>query len=235
MIIKKKTNNWKKVTISKACDKTYNILLDEKKLLSELGSVIELPKKIAISVANEWRSSLDLSEIKKQFHTKFCYSVFDHTAPVRLKVLQSILEYADCDLVCYLAESPIELVERQKKLFASYIDWANDFLGIKLRIGNGIKHIKQNNKNEDKIKKYLEKLNVFELTIVYELTNLTGSFFIAGAVFSRAVKGKDAWTASVIEDTYRIEKWGEVEEEIEASKNKKQFFFSFIKLMDKLL
>ena len=175
-----------------------------------------------------------LEKIKKGFHTRFCFNVFDHTAPLRLKVLQTILEYSDCDLVCYLAENPIELVERQKKLFARYIDWADEFFEIKLRTGMGIKHVKQNSKNEAKIKRYLEKLNNFELTIVYELTNLTGSFFIATAVFIGVVKVKDAWNASVIEDTFRIELWGEVEEEIAVSKNKKEYFFSFVKLIDKL-
>ena len=233
MIIKK-VNNWKTVTISKTRGSSYRVLLDNDHLLTDLGNIIDLPKKLALSVANEWRSNQDVETIKKKFHTKFCFSVFDHTVPLRSKVLQTILEYADCDLVCYLAENPIELVERQKKLFARYIDWADEFLGIKLRTGAGIKHVKQNSKNEVKIKRYLEKLNNFELTIVYELTNLTGSFFIATAVFIGVVKARDAWNASVIEDTYRIELWGEVEEEIAVSKNKRGYFFSFVKLMDKL-
>ncbi len=233
MIIKK-VNNWKTVTVSKTKGSAYNVLLDNKYLLSELGNIIELPKRLAVSVAKEWRRNQDVEKIKKEFYTKFCLSVFDHTSPSRLKVLQTILEYADCDLVCYLAENPIELVERQKKLFARYIDWADEFLEIKLRIGTGIKHVKQNRRNEAKIKRYLEKLNNFELTIVYELTSLTGSFFIAAAFFIGVVKAKDAWNASVIEDTYRIELWGEVEEEITVSKNKQEYFFSFIKLMDKL-
>ena len=233
MIIKK-VNNWKTVAISKTPGSAYNVLLDNDYLISELGNIIELPKKLAFSVAKEWRSNQDVEKIKKEFHTKFCLSVFDHTVPLRLKVLQTILEYADCDLVCYLAENPIKLVERQKKLFARYIDWADEFLEIKLRIGTGIKHVKQNSKNEAKIKRYLEKLNNFELTIVYELTNLTGSFFIATAVFIGVVKAKDAWNASVIEDTFRIEMWGEIEEEIAVSKNKKEYFFSFVKLIDKL-
>ena len=63
---------------------------------------------------------------------------------------------------------------------------------------------------------------------------MTGSFFIATAVFIGVVKAKDAWNTSVIEDTYRIELWGEVEEETVVSKNKKEYFFSFVKLMDKL-
>ena len=63
---------------------------------------------------------------------------------------------------------------------------------------------------------------------------MTGSFFIATAAYFGVVKAKDAWNASVIEDTYRIELWGEVPEETAASKNKKEYFFSFVKLMDKL-
>ena len=231
----KRVKNWKTVTIAKTQGSTYNVLLDNDHLLSELGHIIELPKKLAISVAKEWRWNEDIEEIKKKFYTKFCFSVFDHTAPLRLKVSQTILEYAECDLVCYLAENPIELVERQKKVFVTYIDWADEFLGIKLITGNGINHVKQNRENEKKIKRYLEELNDFELTIVYELTNLTSSFFIATAFYFGVVKAKDAWNASVIEDTYRIELWGKVPEETEVSKNKKEYFFSFVKLMDKLV
>ncbi len=230
----KRGKNWKAVTIAKTRGSSYNVLLDNDHLFSELGNIIELPKKLAISVAKEWRWNEDIEEIKKKFYTKFCFSVFDHTAPLRLKVLQTILEYADCDLVCYLAENPIQLVERQKKLFVTYIDWADEFLGIKLITGSGINHVKQNRENETKIKRYLEKLNDFELTIVYELTKLTSSFFIASAVYFGVVKAKDAWNASVIEDSYRIELWGEVPEETAVYENKKEYFFSFVKLMDKL-
>ena len=77
MIIKK-VNNWKKVTVSKTAGSAYNVLLDNDHLLTELGNIIKLPRKLAVSVAKEWRRNQDVEKIKKEFHTKFCFSVFDH-------------------------------------------------------------------------------------------------------------------------------------------------------------
>ena len=62
----KRVKNWKAVTIAKTRGSSYNVLLDNDHLLSELGNIIELPKKLAISVAEEWRRNEDIEEIKKK-------------------------------------------------------------------------------------------------------------------------------------------------------------------------
>ena len=233
-MILKKRKSWKRVEISKVGDSNYQVLLDKMQLKTELGNLVLLPKELAVSVSKEWRSGQDFSKIKSKFYTKFCFRVFDYTALFKLKVFKKIIEYADCDLICYLAESPEELTKRQKKILSNYIDWSNQRFSIKLKVATGISYVKQEDKNKLIIQNYLERLNDIELTIIDELTNLTGSFFISCALFNKAVGAMDAWNASNIEDSYRIEKWGRVTEETDIIKAKEEYFFSLAKLIDKV-
>jgi chaperone required for assembly of F1-ATPase len=233
MILQKK-KSWKSVRISRVVNSTYEILLDKVRLKTEREVSIQVPKKLALSVSREWRAHEDITQIKKKFHTSFCFSVFDNTLIHKKKMLQTMLEYADCDLICYLADKPSALVNKQTKNFLPFIKLAESFFSINLNLGKGVLHIKQNSKNQRKIMAYLEKLSVFEITLLYELTNLTGSFFISTALVRGICRPTDAWRASNIEDSYRIKIWGSVEEESQLIEARRKLFYSLVKLRDKI-
>ena len=85
--------------------------------------------------------------------------------------------------------------------------------------------------NANIIKKYLEELDNFHLTAIHELTKSLGSLFTSLALYKNIVSPEVAWEVANVEDNFRIEVWGEVEEE----KQKKNVDFDHFKDLTKIL
>ena len=111
------------------------------------------------------------------------------------------------------------------------IDWAEKFFSIKLNIGTGLLFIEQAPLNANIIKKFLEELDNFHLTAIHELTKSLGSFFTCLALYKNVVSPEHAWEVANVEDNFRIEVWGEVEEE----KQKKNVDFDHFKELTNIL
>ena len=67
--------------------------------------------------------------------------------------------------------------------------------------------------NSSNIRKSLEELDDFHLTIIHELTKSLGSLFTSLALYNNIITPEFAWEVANVEDNFRIELWGEVEEE----------------------
>ena len=100
-----------------------------------------------------------------------------------------------------------------------------------MNIGTGLLIIEQPLLNSNIIKKYLEELDNFHLTAVHELTKSLGSFFTCLALYKNVISLELAWEVANVEDNFRIEVWGEVEEE----KQKKNVDFDHFKDLIKIL
>ena len=97
--------------------------------------------------------------------------------------------------------------------------------------GTGLLFIEQPPLNSCIIKKYLEEFDNFHLTAIHELTKRLGSLFTCLALYKNVVSPEIAWEVANVEDNFRIEVWGEVEEE----KQKKIVDFDHFKDLTKIL
>ena len=120
---------------------------------------------------------------------------------------------------------------KQENLYSPLIDWAEKFLSIKLYIGTGLLFIEQPPLNANLIIEYLEQLDNFHLTAIHELTKSLGSLFTCLALYQKVISPELAWEVANVEDNFRIEVWGEVEEE----KQEKNVDFEHFKGLTKIL
>ena len=204
---------WKKVKKEKQSDNLFLIYLDQICLKSDQGNKIKLSAQLADEVVREWNADGKIDSIKNSFYTKLCFSVADMTNKERENVLGRLVEYGSCDPICYIADQPTKLHLKQKSLYTPIIDWAEKFLSIKLIKGSGLLFIEQPPFNSGKIKKYLDDLDNFHLAVVNEITKSLGSLFTCVALYKNAISQELAWEVANVEDNFRIEAWGEVEEE----------------------
>ena len=205
--------HWKNVRKEKQTNNLFLIYLDTICLKSDQGNKIKLPEQLADEVVREWEADGKVGAIKNSFYTKLCFSVADMTKKERENVLGRLVEYGNCDPICYIADEPTKLHLKQKSLYSPLIDWAEKFLSIKLNRGSGLLFIEQPSSNSGKIKKYLEGLDNFHLATINEITKSLGSLFACLALYKSAVSQEIAWEVANVEDNFRIEVWGEVEEE----------------------
>tara|TARA_B100000963_G_scaffold320656_1_gene303348 strand:- start:124 stop:825 length:702 start_codon:yes stop_codon:yes gene_type:complete len=208
-----KEKYWKNARKEKQGNNLFLIYLDEKCLKSDQGNNIKLPALLAEEVVKEWNADGKVDTIKKSFFTKFCFAVIDMTQKERKNVVDRLVAYGDCDPIYYIADEPKKLHVKQKKLYDPIINWAQKFLSIKLNIGLDLLFIEQPPLNSGKIKQSIEELDNFHLTMLHELTKSLGSLFTSLALFNKIITPEIAWEVANVEDNFRIEIWGEVEEE----------------------
>ena len=230
MIISK-DKYWKSVRKEEQSKNLFLIYLDEVCLKSDKGHKLKLSEQLANEVVREWSADGKISAIKNSFFTKFCFSATDITKKERKAVFDRLVEYGNCDPICYIASEPTKLHLKQENLYSPLIEWAEKFFSLKLNIGTGLLFIEQPPLNANIIKKYLEELDNFHLTAIHELTKSLGSFFTCIALYKNVVSPELAWDVANVEDNFRIEVWGEVEEE----KQKKKVDFDHFKDLTKIL
>ena len=222
---------WKKVKKEKQTDNLFLIYLDQICLKSDQGNSIKLSAQLADEVVREWNTDGKIDAMKNSFYTKYCFSVADMTQKERKNILDRLVEYGNCDPICYIADQPTKLHLNQKSLYSPLINWAEKFLSIKLNKGSGLIFIEQPPLNSAKIKKYLEGLDNFNLAAISEITKSLGSFFTCLALYKNAVSQELAWKVANVEDDFRIEVWGEVEEEMLIKKVNFDYFNNSVKIL----
>ena len=222
---------WKKVRKKERGNNLFQIYLDHTCLKSDQGKKIILPRQLAEEVTREWNADVKIDTIKNSFCTKFCFSVIDMTNRERDNVIARLVAYGNCDPICYIAAEPTKLHEMQKNLYNPLIDWAEKFLSIKLNIGPGLLFVEQSSLNSGNIKKSLEELDNFHLTAVHELTKSLGSLFTSLALYNNIVSPKLAWEVANVEDNFRIDVWGEVEEETLIKNENFDHFNKLVKIL----
>ena len=108
---------WKNVRKEEQNNNLFLIYLDEICLKSDQGNNIKLPAKLADEVVREWNAEGKIDAIKNSFYTKFCFSVIDMTKKEKEGVVGRLVEYGNCDPICYIADEPKKLHIQQKKLY----------------------------------------------------------------------------------------------------------------------
>ena len=222
---------WKSVRKKKQSNNLFLIYLDDTCLKSDQGNNIKLTAQLAEEVIREWNADGKIDTIKNSFYTKFCFSVNDMTKKERENVSGRLVEYGNCDPICYIADEPTKLHVKQKNLYNPLVDWAEKFFTIKLNKGSGLLFIDQPSLNSDKIKKFLEGLNNFQLTAIHELTKSMGSLFTCLALYKNVISPELSWEVANVEDNFRIEVWGEVEEEMQIRNIKFDHFNKLVKIL----
>ena len=231
MIISKE-KYWKEVRKEEFKDNLFRIYLDETRLQSDQGNDIMISERLADEIVREWSVDGKIDSIKNSFFTKFCFSATDCTEEERAAVLDRLVEYGNCDPICYIASEPAKLNLKQEKLYNPLIEWAEKCLSIKLNKASGLLFVEQPILNSIKIKNYVEDLDNFQLTALHELTKCLGSLFTALALYNKFVSPDQAWEIANVEDNFRIEIWGEVEEEMVIKNINLEFFNNIGKILN---
>ena len=111
-----------------------------------------------------------------------------------------IAAYAGSDVVCYLADHPTPLVERQAREWGPWRDWAAREMGVVLEPVEGIVHRQQSPDAIAKVKAHALSLDDFRLTGLATAVPLLGSAVLALAVEQGALDGGAAFDLSRIDE-----------------------------------
>ncbi|SMY06393.1 ATP12 family chaperone protein [Flavimaricola marinus] len=205
---------WKSVSVAEA-DTGYGIALDGRPVRSPYKTQLIVPSRpMAEAIAEEWDAQQGVIKPEEMPLTRMANSALDKVAPQKSAVLAHLAEYAETDLLCYRAETPPALGERQSAGWDPVLDWAREALGAPFQIGLGVMPFAQPSDVSDRIGEQLARFDDFELTGLHDLIGLSGSAVLGLAVSHGRLTGAEAWALSRIDEDWQTEQWG-VDDEAE--------------------
>ncbi len=219
---------WKAATFEQT-DGGFDVRLDGRSVKTPAKRALILPtESMACQVALEWDAQEETVDPTAMPWTRSANAAIDKVSTQRLEVMGHLASYAETDLLCYRAEGPESLVERQNLAWNPLLDWTAEKYGARLTLASGVMPVSQSQANLERLAATMRGMSAFQLTGFYDLVTLTGSFLLALA----ATEGKESpealWAHSRLDELWQIEQWGEDEEATEHAELKKTAFFHAI-------
>ncbi len=199
---------YKAVTVAGGLD-GFAIHLDGRPVRTPAKAVLRVGSEaLAEAIAGEWDAqSSEILPATMPLTTLVC-TALDAVAAKRSEVAEEIARYAESDLLCYRAEAPRELVERQEEGWDPVIAWAAKELGTPFRCTAGLMAVAQSPQVAPAVLDALAPLAPLQLAAVHVLTTLTGSALLALAVLRGRLTIDEAWRLAHIDEDWQAEKWG---------------------------
>lgn len=204
---------YKDVTVGAYAEGGFAVLLDGKQVNTPLRNKLVLPTEAAAQiVADEFARQDTYIDPKDMPATRLVNTAIDGVAAETQAVLEEILRFAGTDLLCYRADSPKELVERQRENWDPILDWAAT-LGANFEVTEGLMHVAQPREALAAFGAHLRMVtDPIALASLHVMTTLCGSAITGLALFKGAIDVDTAWKAAHVDEDWTIEQWGDDEE-----------------------
>jgi chaperone required for assembly of F1-ATPase len=202
-----------KVATVRASADGFAVELDGRTIRTPAKRLLILPsEQLAGTIAAEWNGQGDVIDPGTMSLTRLANSVIDGVADRRAEVIDDLAAYAGSDLLCYRAEAPERLVERQTLVWDPILDWVEERFGARFLVSEGIMHLTQDSDAIDRIRASVARHDAFTLAGLHSVTTLTGSVLIALALVEGRLDPDAAWAAGSLDDLWSLEVWGHDEE-----------------------
>lgn len=200
----------------------FCITLDGRKVKTPAKQTQALPNRaMAEKVAEEWRAQEDVVRPETMPATRLANAAIDKVSQSFAEVAEMIGEYAGTDLLCYRAQSPVELVTRQMAEWDPLLQWVQKKYDAPLVAAQGVIFIAQPDESVEKLKEIARNMTAFELSAFHDIVAMSGSYVLALAVIDGEITPLEAWALSRLDETWQAEQWG-ADEEAEEIAEKKQ-------------
>jgi chaperone required for assembly of F1-ATPase len=200
---------YKAVEVREA-DGRHALMLDGRGARTPGRNPLVAPSRaLMLKVAAEWEQQQGTIDPAEMPLTRLLNSAIDGVAHTRAETRSGILGYAGSDLLCYRAEEPEDLVERQARAFDPVLCWVAESLGARFNVTAGLMHVAQPQAALNAIGAALEAYDdPAALAALSVMTTLTGSAILALAVARGFLSAEAAWRAAHLDEDFQAEKWG---------------------------
>ncbi len=197
-------------------DGGFAVLLDGRSVRTPGKAPVIVPRlELAKALAEEWNAQGQQIDPSSMPMSRIVNSAIDAVSREMEAVRAEIVKYAGTDLLCYRAEGPDRLVERQTAQWDPILAWAHEELGARFVLAEGIVFAAQPEATLKAVASPLEDLDVFRLAAANVVTTLTGSALLALAVLHGHLGAEEAWALAHLDEDWNIELWGTDDEAME--------------------
>ena len=189
----------------------HGIALDGKPVRTPAGRPLAAPNAaLAGALAEEWAAQGETIDRETMPLTRLVCTALDLVPERRADIVAEVGSYAETDLVCYRTEKPPALARRQIAAWQPLVAWAAERYGAHLAVTTSITPLAQTPEALEALRAAVAAANDdFMLAGLSLVTRSFGSVVIALAMRERRLGATEAAHASLVDEHYQIERWGE--------------------------
>ncbi|MEL7272520.1 MAG: ATP12 family protein [Pseudomonadota bacterium] len=193
---------------------SFGVALDKRPVRTPGKALLaSTSRDVAQMLAAEWDAQGERIDPMTMPVTRLLNTAIDGVATEMQAVQEDIIRFAGTDLLCYRAEGPDGLVQRQMEQWDPVLDWAQNALNARFELAAGVMHHAQ---PEATIAAFSTHVGMIDdpavLAATHVMTTLTGSAIIALAALHGALDLDTSWRLAHLDEDWNIEQWGEDEE-----------------------
>ncbi|MBT3143943.1 ATPase [Phaeobacter gallaeciensis] len=211
----------------------FTVELDGRRVKTPAKAELIVPTQdMAEAIAAEWNAQDGQVDPGTMPMTRSANAAIDKVRHQHAEVSEMLAAYGDSDLLCYRADSPRELVQRQAEQWDPALDWAAETLNARLVSQSGVIHRPQNSEVIETLTKAVHALDSFQLAAFHDLVSLSGSLVLGFAAAKDWRKPDQIWQISRLDELWQEELWGVDEEAQKMSDVKRQAFLHAKRFFD---
>ncbi|HEX8223587.1 MAG TPA: ATP12 family protein [Allosphingosinicella sp.] len=186
-----------------------SILLDGRPVRTPGRNLLRVPtEELAEAIAAEWNVQGEQLDPRSMPLTGLANAAVDRVEPDPAGFARSLAEYGESDLLCYRAEGPRSLVERQEETWDPLLAWARTRFEVEIETTAGIMHRRQPAATVERLGRAVAARSAFQLAGLSPLVTISGSLIVALALAEGAIGLETAWDAAMLDEAWQAEQWG---------------------------
>jgi len=210
-----------------ADDGKFEIHLDGRPVRTPARAALALPsQRMAEAIAQEWRAQGETVDPRSMPFTGLANGAIDQIEPNRESFAADIARYGESDLLCYRADGPQELINREASAWDPLLEWAQHRYDVAFRVTQGIIPVQQPAETLERLSAAVAAFDPFLLAGLSTLVTLSGSLVCGLAVVEGGHDADAIWAASEIDEAWEVEQWGEDAEAAARSARRKAEFLT---------
>ncbi len=199
----------------------FTVCLDDKPLKTPAGALVLVSHKgLAAALAAEWDNQGERFDPQTLALTQTVNSGLDHVGAHREKIVAELARFGQSDLICYRADGPEALVQREDQYWQPLLDWARDVLRAPLKVGAGVQPILQPAESMEALRKHIAHHEDISLAALHQAVSLCGSVIIGLALSFGHLTEQEAWAAAQVDENWQLEQWGHDDEAKQRAQNR---------------
>lgn len=193
-----------------ATEDGFAIQLDGRPVRTPARAPLAVPtQSLAGRIAQEWQAQGETVEPGTMPFTGLANAAIDHVVANHATFVADIARYAQSDLLCYRAQNPAPLVERQAAAWDPLLDWARARYDVGFVVTEGILPVPQPSETLLRLHGVVSAFDAFMLAGLATLVTISGSLVCGLAIVEGGFDLNTIWRAAEIDDAWQVEQWGE--------------------------
>ena len=192
----------------------HSILLDGRPLRLPSGLRLMVGSaRLARAIAEEWQIAGGAKNGEMSFAdtplTRLSGTAMERIAANPAVTADAVARYGEADLLCYRAETPRALVQRQHQQWQPWLDWAARAYNAPLRITTGVGYVKQHHDSIAALRQVVAGLDVDALAGLGIAVPTLGSLVLGLALAAGEMDARTAFTLGALDELFQAEQWGD--------------------------